>query len=79
MENSNCQSLGLFFKAAAYEGLGGEAFEPEADGPGAELGLGVATRVPSGVCATTFDPSAKPINIVTIFAILKTYLRRLTM
>lgn len=59
MENSNCQSLGLFFRAAAYDGLGGEAFEPEADGPGAELGFGVATRVPSGVCATILDPSKK--------------------
>jgi hypothetical protein len=56
MENSRCQSEALFFKAAAYETLDWEEIGGALDGPSL-CGFGVATLVPSGVCASTFEPS----------------------
>lgn len=54
IENSRCQSDGLVLRAAAYEvnfALGG------LDGDVKGAALGVATRVPSGVWASTLVPS----------------------
>lgn len=54
IENSRCQSVGLLFNAAAYEVLG-----TVVDADALASTAGVATRVPSGVWATTFEPSGK--------------------
>lgn len=58
MLNSRCQSVGLDFSAEAYEGRAPGGFA--AEGPGTP---GVATLVPCGVCATTFDPSIAHVSI----------------
>lgn len=57
IENSKYQSLALFFKAAAYDAFGADALDVFRIRP--SLGFGVDMRVPSGVCASTLDPSAK--------------------
>lgn len=58
MENSRCQSLGLVFNTEAYDVLGSPGVRVGVDAKPL-LGFGVATRVPSGVWATTLDPSGE--------------------
>ena len=55
--NSKDQSLVLLLSAAAYDALADEG--PMDEAPEIEAGFGVATLVPSGVCATTLDPSVR--------------------
>ncbi len=57
IENSRCQSIGTVLTAPAYEAVRGVAL-PEGPALAAIAAwMGVATRVPSGVFASTRDPS----------------------
>lgn len=56
IENSKCQSVGLAFNALAYDDLA----SPDGSETGlSREGVGVVTRVPSGVCAKTLFPSVE--------------------
>jgi hypothetical protein len=57
MENSRCQSVCLALRADAYEPFPDD--QPRGPEPFELLGMaeGVPTLVPSGVCASTLEPS----------------------
>lgn len=58
MENSRCQSVGFALSAAAYDALvDNDARGALLERPSFVDELGVATRVPSGVCASILEPS----------------------
>jgi hypothetical protein len=50
--------------AAAYENLDEDEDGVPADWRSRTPGLGVATRVPSGVCASTLVPSTQAVSII---------------
>jgi len=69
-----CQSVGLAFRAAAYEARPGGALGTAV----LAGGVGVATLVPSGVCASTLDPSVATCQYPNaIIRVLSSYLRLL--
>lgn len=57
MENSRCQSLGFVLRAAAYEALVPSVPRGVGTVEFGFVGFGVVTRVPSGVWASTLEPS----------------------
>lgn len=63
MENSRCQSVCLALSADAYEPFPDD--QPRGTVPFELLGMaeGVPTLVPSGVCASTLEPSKRGYSI----------------